>query len=160
MASGGEGDGEIVGEGAARSAQAGRLFSINSLRLDEYFEAAEGLRVYKVAEGREVGVILGRGQALVSEAILYFHDAEIAEEVSLGGQFIGFQAIAFTGLRQCREVHMGCDVLSADTPEGLRVQGMLVVAGEGADGSGGGVEVTGGVAVVDGEDIAGVEGLG
>ena len=47
----------------------------------------------------------------------------------------------------------------ADTPEWLSVQGVLVVASKRARESGGGVKVSGRMAVVDGEDVAGAEGL-
>lgn len=52
---------------------------------------------------------------------------------------------------------MSGDVLTTDAPEGLGVQGMSIVASQGARESGGGVEVSGVVAVVDGEDEAGME---
>ena len=68
--------------------------------------------------------------------------------------------MTFSHSSQGCEIHVGGDVLAADTSEGLCVQGVKVVAGQGAGGSGGGVEVSGGVAVVDCEDVAGLEGLG
>ncbi len=89
MALGGEGDREGVIEGAARAAEARRGRSINLFRLYQDFEAAEGVGVYEVAEGHEVGVVLGSGQALISESVLDCHDAQVAKEVSLSDQFFG-----------------------------------------------------------------------
>ncbi len=55
---------------------------------------------------------------------------------------------------------MGSDVLATNPQKGLSIQGVPVVAGQGASGPGGGVEVSGGVAVVDCEYVSGMEGLG
>ena len=70
------------------------------------------------------------------------------------------KSVALFCFSQGREVDVGGDVLEADAPEGLVVRGVSVVADKGAREPGRGVEVPGGVAVVDGEDVAGVEGLG
>ena len=92
-----------------------------AFRLNADLESSQPLGIDKIAETHQVSVISARGQAQGSEAVSNRQDAEIAQELSLGDQAAMLKPSLLPDLYQGSEVHVGGDVLEADTPERVAI---------------------------------------